>query len=82
MMESFPRTAGLVSILPIAWAPYVALLSYWHHLLETVPGADRGEVSGPIQFFLPWLLGVAIFVSIITLGVLVQRVARRPPTAE
>ena len=81
-MERFPRTAALLSILPIAWGPYVALLLYWHHLLETVPGADRGEVSGPIKFLLPWLLGVAVLFSVITLGVIVLRVSRRVPSAE
>jgi hypothetical protein len=64
-----------VSCLIFAWLPYVSLKLYWLSLLRTVPGAEHGELSGPILYFLPRLLIAAVaatiavaILSVITIG--------------
>ncbi len=57
------RTSAIVALIAVAialWLPYVSLRFYWIHLLATVPGAQTGEVSGPINYFLPRLFWIAI----------------------
>jgi hypothetical protein len=53
-----------VGCMIFAWLPYVSLKLYWLSLLRTVPGAEHGEVSGPIGYFLPRLLIAAVAATI------------------
>ncbi len=55
-------------MIPIAWAPYLAVRLYWHHLLATVSGAEHGELSGPIAYLLPRLLWIGATVSAVALA--------------
>jgi hypothetical protein len=48
----------------LAWLPYVLLRLYWEHLIATVPGAEHGEVSGPVLYFLPKLFVAAAVVTV------------------
>jgi hypothetical protein len=52
-----------LGIFVATWLPYSLVKIYWLILCETVPGADHGEMSGPVLFFLPRLLVAAVLVS-------------------
>jgi hypothetical protein len=60
-----------------SWVPYLALWFYWRHLLATVPGADHGEISGPVIYFLPRLLILAVALSLALLTILGWKWVRR-----
>jgi hypothetical protein len=60
------RTAQL-AIVAACWLPYLAVRLYWEYLLRTVPRASHGEISGPIQYFLPRLLSFAVAGTVIGL---------------
>lgn len=60
----------------ISWLPYVTLRLYWQHHIAGVPGAARGELSGPTSFFLPLLLAAAILYSLFFLARLILSGAR------
>lgn len=53
------------AVILLAWLPYVALQSYWIYLCQTVPGVEYGEISGPILYFLPRLLLLAVVCSLL-----------------
>jgi hypothetical protein len=72
----------LLYVIPLIWIPYVALRLYWQHLLRTVPGADHGEASGPIEYFLARLLVLALVASGALLVVLAVLAVRRTAPAE
>lgn len=73
-----PFTPNLLLLgIGTAWVPYLTLWFYWRHLLATVPGADHGEVSGPILYFLPRLLTLAVVLSLVLLAILLCKRARR-----
>ena len=55
----------ILSGVVLAWLPYLGLQLYWQHLIATVPDAAHGELSGPVQFFLPALLIAAILLSVV-----------------
>ena len=55
------------------WTPYLGLTLYWRHLIATVQGADHGELSGPVQYFLPRLLMLALVMSVTSISALVVR---------
>jgi hypothetical protein len=56
----------------LGWLPYLSLQLYWQHLIATVPGAEHGEISGPVLYFLPKLFVAA---AIVTLGAVCATIA-------
>lgn len=60
-----PRLPKLILWGVLAWLPYFALRLYWQRLIATAPDSAHGELSGPVQFFLPALLVAAILFSIV-----------------
>jgi len=67
----------LVTSALLCWVPFIALKGYWLHLISTVPGAEHGEVSGPILWFLRALLIFASIMSVL-IGVAAVFVASKP----
>ncbi len=55
----------ILSGVVLTWLPYLGLQLYWQHLIATVPDAAHGELSGPMQFFLPALFIAAILLSVV-----------------
>lgn len=69
----------LLWAIAVAWIPYLGLTLYWRHLKATVQGADHGELSGPVQYFLPRLLALALLVSVAsTSAYVVRRLFKKP----
>jgi len=69
-MARKPKSLGVVAAswafcMVLAWLPYTALLLYWRSLLDNVPGAAHGELSGPVLYFLPRLQLLGIVASLI-----------------
>ena len=71
-------TAIAVAATACVWVPYLALKCYWSYLINTVPGAEHGEVSGPVLYFLPRLLAVAVL-STLLIGVTCLVLRSRTP---
>ena len=60
----------------IAWAPYLTLRLWWGNLVATVPGAEHGEASGPVLYFLPRLLVAAVAATVLVIAVVIWKVCR------
>ncbi len=79
-MSLFTRNLLFLGI-GASWLPYLALWFYWHHLLNTVPGADHGEISGPVLYFLPRLLALTVALSLVLLVIVGRKWMRGTPPA-
>ncbi len=70
-MKRVCRYCGIgITAIAFSWLPYFCLWAYWRSLISQYPEAVHGEISGPVLYFLPWLLVFAVFISAVTILVL------------
>jgi hypothetical protein len=52
-----------VFVIAAIWAPYVAVKLFWMLYVAMFPGPEHAELSGPVLYFLPKLLLLALIAS-------------------